>query len=416
MSKDNNNHVLKLITLNIARSLTVDDGDQQSFDEQLKQLDRKTIDQAVKVGTTIALLNLTGKSVVDTAKMFGVGKSTFNDHLNTGHKYGIDRKQVLKDAKAKRVGQTSVPMPDLKGIPQSGSGKMFNPVTELLGPSVIPDYLSHGIPDHEKRTFMFKVMDESIETLHNIMDAEGMFYVAGKSDYDVLRALKITEHLSTEQRKHALYLILMDTFTKLHEETAGGKAGSPNPHRPSPLPPVPQLKVVDSVEPKVEPKPKSKAKAKPKAKPKAKSKAKPRKTHVVETDEDGLAEELEKNDVVFVYFWSTICSPCKVYGPMYESYAKVQQREGVFKMLKADANTNRKMCIDLGIRGAPTTAMFKNGVLVYTQVGVMLRPMLDTAFRVVRNLNNEKVVESQTNDKIRNMLHEHCQRMIGVIV
>lgn len=80
---------------------------------------------------------------------------------------------------------------------------------------------------------------------------------------------------------------------------------------------------------------------------------------ISEVSSEGLQKLIAKSDQPIVAdFWASWCGPCRAYAPKFEA-ASLQNRNAVF--VKVDTEANPNVSQQLGIRGIPTTIVFKNG-------------------------------------------------------
>ncbi len=90
---------------------------------------------------------------------------------------------------------------------------------------------------------------------------------------------------------------------------------------------------------------------------------------VSEVSAAGLKKLLAKADrPVIVDFWASWCGPCRSYAPQFEAASK-SLRDAVF--VKVDTEKNQALASELGIRGIPTTIVFKNGKEYRRESGVI---------------------------------------------
>jgi thioredoxin 1 len=97
-----------------------------------------------------------------------------------------------------------------------------------------------------------------------------------------------------------------------------------------------------------------------------------------------FAETVTSNDIVLVDFWAEWCGPCRMFGPIYEE-ASVQNPDLVFG--KVDTEAQPELAGAFQIMSIPTIAIFREGVLVFSQPGALPAAALDDVIGQVRALD-----------------------------
>ena len=72
---------------------------------------------------------------------------------------------------------------------------------------------------------------------------------------------------------------------------------------------------------------------------------------------------------VFVDFWAPWCGPCRMLGPVLEKAAETLP-DGV-QIVKYNVDECQDVASQLGVRGIPTLAVYKDGQLQAQQAGAM---------------------------------------------
>jgi thioredoxin 1 len=86
-------------------------------------------------------------------------------------------------------------------------------------------------------------------------------------------------------------------------------------------------------------------------------------------------QEVVRSDVpVIVDFWAPWCGPCRMVAPILESLAT--QYKGRAKIVKINVDEHQSVAAKLGVRSIPTLALYHNGTLVETAVGLKTKEVL----------------------------------------
>lgn len=87
-------------------------------------------------------------------------------------------------------------------------------------------------------------------------------------------------------------------------------------------------------------------------------------------------EIVSNNGLTVVKASASWCGPCKAYKPVFEEYAEKHFSEDL-QFAEADVDENDDLVKTAGIRGVPTTLVYKNGELVAKKSGMMSSTDLD---------------------------------------
>lgn len=94
---------------------------------------------------------------------------------------------------------------------------------------------------------------------------------------------------------------------------------------------------------------------------------------MIDINKENFNENLNSDKLFVVDVWTTTCTSCKTYAPIFESVSN--EVDGVV-MAKMNGVENRDIASEYGIRSVPTTLFLKNGQLLDKKIGPMTKDQL----------------------------------------
>ncbi len=104
---------------------------------------------------------------------------------------------------------------------------------------------------------------------------------------------------------------------------------------------------------------------------------------------------LQGNDIVMLDCWAEWCGPCRAFAPVYE--AASERHPGVV-FGKIDTEAQQELAGAFGIQSIPTIMVFRQGILLFRQAGMLPARALDEIVGKVQSLDM---------DAIRKEIEEH---------
>ncbi len=88
----------------------------------------------------------------------------------------------------------------------------------------------------------------------------------------------------------------------------------------------------------------------------------------IKSSQQFTRQVLKAEGPVLVDFYADWCGPCKKLAPALVELAKEQA--GTVKVVKVNVDDNQKLAQTYGVKGIPHVALFRDGKVVDTQVGI----------------------------------------------
>lgn len=105
------------------------------------------------------------------------------------------------------------------------------------------------------------------------------------------------------------------------------------------------------------------------------------------TDESFQAK-IDAGGIVFVDFWATWCGPCRMFAPIYE---KVSAKHPDVTFAKVDTDENPAVAGQWQISAIPTLMIFRDGIPLFANPGVVPEAALEDLLKQVRALDMNEV-------------------------
>lgn len=107
-------------------------------------------------------------------------------------------------------------------------------------------------------------------------------------------------------------------------------------------------------------------------------------THVTEQTFD----ETVREGIVLLDWWASWCGPCRAFAPIFEA-AAAQHADVVFG--KVDTEDQPGLAASFDIRSIPTVMAFRDGVLLFSQPGLLSGPQLEELIEKLRALDMDDI-------------------------
>ena len=103
---------------------------------------------------------------------------------------------------------------------------------------------------------------------------------------------------------------------------------------------------------------------------------------------DQFLPTIEKEGIVFIDWWAPWCGPCRAFGPTYD---KVAAEHPEITWAKVNTQEEPALGAQAGVRAIPTLMVFRDGILVFNQAGLLPESAMRTLVDKVQSLDMEEV-------------------------
>ena len=108
----------------------------------------------------------------------------------------------------------------------------------------------------------------------------------------------------------------------------------------------------------------------------------------IELTKENFRSVVERGGILLIDWWAPWCGPCRAFAPVFEA-ASTRHEDAVFAKINTDDQPELAAVFD--ITAIPTLMVFRDGILVFVQPGVLPESALDQVVTEVRKLDMDEV-------------------------
>ncbi|MBL8949759.1 MAG: thioredoxin family protein [Myxococcaceae bacterium] len=108
----------------------------------------------------------------------------------------------------------------------------------------------------------------------------------------------------------------------------------------------------------------------------------------IELTEANFEAEVKKNGILFIDFWASWCPPCRAFAPVFEAAAQ-KHPDIVFGKVNTEEQPGLGQAFE--VQAIPTLAVFREGVLLFSEAGAIPAKALEQLVTKVKELDMNQV-------------------------
>ena len=109
---------------------------------------------------------------------------------------------------------------------------------------------------------------------------------------------------------------------------------------------------------------------------------------VTELTQANFEETITNNDIVVIDFWASWCGPCQSFKPIFEA-ASEKHTDATF--VACNTEEQSELATMFQVRSIPTLVVFREGIGIFGQPGMLPAEALDELMDKVRELDMTEV-------------------------